>query len=92
MCIYSAEDIKQALQHSHDMLQPVYLFCNPKYYECLKKELCETIFDVVSSPVVEEDKLYIMNKADFKFPFENSDIPRIDLSFLDKLINEGGEE
>ena len=92
MCNYSAEDIKQALQHSYDILHPVYLFCNPKHYEYLKKELDETIYDVVSSPIVEENKIHIINKADLELPFENSDIPRIDLSFLDELINKGGEE
>ena len=91
MCIYSKEDIKAAIQRAYDLSHPLYCFCNPKYFELYQKELSNSLFEVVSSEKVEENKIYIINKADLKFPFENSDIPRIDLTELKQFINEGGD-
>lgn len=91
MCMYSSEDIKRAIEYANDVLKPVFLFCNPKYFNEVQREFKDSIFEVVSSPLVEENKLLIMNKADCKFPhLEN--IPKIDLEELKIFINNGGEE
>lgn len=88
----NVEEIKELIKKTNDILRPVYLFCNPKHYDYFHKELSGSIYDVVSSVNIEEDKIYIMNKADTMLPFENSDLPRVDLSFLDQLINKDGEK
>ena len=92
MCMFSSEDIKRAIQRAYDMLRPLYLFCNPKDFEVFQNELADTIYEVVSSPYVEKNKIIIINKADLKLPFEDSDIPRIDLSKLNQFIDKGGED
>lgn len=92
MCMYSDDDIKRAIERTYDMLHPLYLFCNPIHFEGMKKELSETMFEIVSSAVVEEDKILIVNKADLKYPFENSDLPKINLKELKQFIDKGGEE
>ena len=88
----NVENIIEMMKKTNDTLRPVYLFCNPKHYDYFHKELSETIYDVISNAFIEEDKIYIINKADTMLPFENSDIPRVDLSFLAQLLNKGGEE
>lgn len=86
------EKIEEMIKKTNDILRPVYLFCNPKHYDYFHKELSGSIYDVISNALVEEDKIHIINKADIMLPFEDSDLPRVDLSFLDQLINKGGEE
>ena len=91
MCIYSSEDIKRAIERANDVLKPVFLFCNPKHFNEVQRMLNDSMFEVVSNPLVEENKFLIMNKADCKFPYLEN-VSRIDLEELKNFIDNGGEE
>lgn len=91
MSNYNIEDFKRTIQKTNDILRPVYLFCNPIHFEEFRRELNETIYEVISSTVVEENKIYLINKADLMYPFGNPDIPKVDLSKLKEIINEDGD-
>lgn len=92
MLNYNIEDFKRTIQKINDILHPVYLFCNPIHFEDFRRELDETIFEVISNTVVEENKIYLINKADLMYPFGEPDIPKIDLSKLKEIIDKGGDD